>query len=133
MNKTKKLERLLEKYKKANNKRLNAYNRRGRLISGVWDKEQQKQVWKVELTPEVLAGLDADIEAARVAKLAASAELRAYCKKKRYHIRWGDSNQILRVLSHTEWLLRKRYSVEANNFLKTLCWLDLTRSQHFFF
>jgi len=134
MPKTKKLEKLLLKYKKANRARLTAYAKRSRLLHGVWDNEQKKLVFKVPITPELKAELNANIEVARLYKLEVSKELRAYCKKKKYHIKWDSNNGIKRVQEHLAWKLRTcRCSHDPNFFLKILYKLNLTTSQHFCF
>jgi hypothetical protein len=97
---TKKLEKLLLKYKKANQVRLNAYKRRSLQLRGRWDLEEQKRIYPQNVTIDLIKELNANIEKARLYKLEVSKELRAYCKKKKYHLKWGPSNQILEVYSH---------------------------------
>ena len=124
---TKKLEKLLLKYKKANQARHRAYCRRSRLIRGVgmWmlrpDRQDGLKDWtyvhKIPVTPELKAELDAAVEKARLYKLEVSKELRAYCKKKKYHIRWGTSCQITGVLSDLGYKLRKHPNYQRGNAL----------------
>jgi hypothetical protein len=97
---TKKLEKLLLKYKKANQARLNAYNRRIQRTHWQWNLKEQKRIYPQNVTVDLIKELDANIKKARLYKLEVSKELRAYCKKKKYHIKWGPSNQIMEVHSH---------------------------------
>lgn len=130
---TKKLEELLLKYKKANRLRLNAHTKRSRLTCGRWDDKIKAQVFTVKLTKKLLAEMNADIEKARLNKLVVSAELRAYCKKKKYHIQWGLSNQVMGVLTHTAWLLRKYpNTTTADKFLSILHKLKLSTQLQYF-
>jgi len=140
---TKKLEKLLLKYKKANQARLRAYNRRSRLLKGVNVKTgaldcngwpQWKRVFKVPITDALKVELDANIETARLYKLEVSKELRAYCKKKKYHIKWGDSNQIDGIQDYLSWKLRThKYAHNGDALLGVLYALNLSKSQYFFF
>lgn len=144
MQMTKKLEKLLAKYKKANRARLTAYARRSRTLTGVpfvqltdangivirpW-----KRVFRVPITEELKAKLNADIETARLYKLEVSAELRAYCKKKGYHIQWDSSNQVRKVLTHMEWKLRKYpQKLAALELLKAMGNLNLIKKLNYYF
>lgn len=129
---TKKLEKLLLKYKKANRARINAYCRRSRMLSGVWDHKQNKRVYKSVITDALKKELDVNIEIARIYKLKVSKELQAYCKKKKLHIEWGDSNQVKGIYSHTSWLLRKfPQSRHANTLLFVIWKLKLSTSESF--
>jgi hypothetical protein len=143
MQMTKKLEKLLAKYKKANRARLTAYARRSRTLRGTYVEfvddadprvTEWKRVFKVPVTEELKAKLDADVEVARLRKLEVSAELRAYCKKKGYHIKWDSSNQIRCVLTHMEWTLRKYpVSATANTLLAVMGQLKLIKTMRHFF
>lgn len=111
---TKKLSKLLLKHKKANRARLTAYAKRSRLLGGVTIQQEDehgnlswKRVFRVEITDALEAELDANIEKARLYRLEVSAEVRAYCKKKKFHIKWNSDNHIIGVYSHTSWMLRK--------------------------
>ena len=142
MRMTKKLERLLTRYRKANRARLTAYARRSRALAGVCVPDGQdssgwqkwKRVFKVPVTDELKAKLDSDIEVARLHKLKMSAELRAYCKKKKYHIQWDSSNQVRTVLTHTEWNMR-RYPAKGagDRLLKVLHALRLSTQPRYFY
>ena len=128
---TKKLEKLLLKYKKANQVRIRAYSRRSRLLSGVW--KQGKRVYPVPITPQLKKELNADIETARLYKLEVSKELQTYCKKKKLHIKWGDSNQVEGVHDHMSWKLRKYpQSLAANALMHVIYELKLIRTMNHF-
>ena len=138
---TKKLARLLLKYQKANRVRLTAYARKSRILGGVTvlvvgadGLKDWKRVYRVAITPELTAKLDADINTARLYKLECSAELRAYCKKKKYHLKWGNSNQITQVLTHLEWRLRKSaVSSSGNKLLAVMHALKLSTQPRYFY
>lgn len=139
---TKKLEKLLLKYKKANQARITAYARRSRAFKGTYVPDgfdgngwqQWRRVHKTPVTDELKAELDANIETARLYKLKVSAELRTYCKKKKYHIQWGTSNQIKKVLTHTEWSLRRRPQKNTGDtLLRVLHNLKLSTQPRYFY
>lgn len=134
MKPTKKLEKLLAKYKKANRARLCAYNRRSRMLTGVWDVKQGRRVVPETITDALKTQLNANIEVARLYKLEVSKELRAYTKKKKLHLQWGDNNQITGIFTHFEWEVRRHpIQTSGNRFLHVLQMLKLsTRARDFY-
>lgn len=135
---TKKLQKLLLKHKKANRARLSAYARRSRILGGVCIQQEDEQgnltwkrVHKVLVTEELKAQLDADIEKARLHRLAVSAELRAYCKKKKLHLEWNSDNHIIAIRNHAGWMLHKKHKVAMSfqYLLKAMNRLQLTKVQ----
>lgn len=139
MQPNKTLQKLLDKYYRANRARLNAYARRNRVLRGrlVPDGVDSNgwMKWKRTyslMTPGLETELDANVEKARLYKLKVSAELRAYCKKRKYHICWGNSNQVVRVLSPVEWDVRKNHYSVAVAFTKVIYNLKLTSKWHDF-
>ncbi len=128
-----KLQRLLDKYKEANRARIAAYKRRSATLGGRWDNKAGKRVFPVPITEELKKKLDADIEVARLRKLEVSAELRAYCKKKKLAIKWGDSNQVDGVYNEVSHKLRKSpYNHSSNSFLTMLFNLKLSTQLRYF-
>lgn len=131
---TKELVALLKKYKKANRARCNAYAARSRTLGGVWDNKLHRRVFKQEITEDLKKQLDANIETARLYKLEVSAEVRAYCKKRKLHIEWGDSNQIDGILTHMEWQLKTyRHKHCGDTLLKTMYLLKLSQARRYCF
>ena len=114
---TKKLEKLLQKYKLANRARINAYAKRSRVLGGVWSNKLKKRVFSVPVTDQLKKELDADIEVARLYKLEVSKEIRDYCKQRKLHIKWGDCNQITGIYNDTSYKLRSWKGREAGNTL----------------
>lgn len=126
----KRLKALLKDYKVANSARCRAYGKRSRLTNGVWDSKQMKRI-QPDVTPELLAQVEEEIQVARKFKLLMSKRLREYCKTKKYHIQWGDSNQIVGVFTHEGWQLRRGEGHKlAQNMLAMLYKLKLTKKEY---
>ena len=137
---TKKLMKLLLKHRKANRARLTAYAKRSRILGGICiqvedDKGQTqwKRVHRVLITDALKVELDANIETTRLHRLEVSAEIRAYCKKKKLHLEWNSDNHIIGVFTHTSWNLRKwPIKKTGDRFLSVLQQLKLSTRQRFF-
>jgi len=126
---TKKLDKLLIKYHKANRKRRNAYAKRSREYCKTY---AVPYGIRSSFTPQLKAELDANIEKARLRKLEVSKELRDYCKKNKWHIRWGSNNQVLQVISHLTWQARfnSRTNTAINSFMMSIFKLKLCKERH---
>lgn len=94
----KKLKKLLEEYRVANSVRLRAYKKRSKFF-------HDSRVTQTEPSSQAIEEVEGSIKVARLFRLEVSKQLRAYCKKKKYHIRWGTSCNINRVITHEEWKL----------------------------